>query len=98
MLSDSITAYFVSITVDEDLPYLLSHRSDSSTYTSNHYRDHFHSISWLSLSNLKGELLILLSFLLILFQDNFFIWASYIYQMYYLSLLVLDCDIRPSSS
>ena len=50
----------------------------------------------LSLSNLKGELLILRS-LLILFQDILPTWESHIYQMYYLSLPVLDCDIRPSS-
>ena len=44
------------------------------------------------LSNLKGELLRLLSFLLILFQDILLTWASHIYQMYYLTLFVLDCD------
>ena len=53
----------------------------------NHYRDHLRSVSWSSLSNLKGELLIILSFL-IFFQDIFLIWASRIYQMYYLSLFL----------
>ena len=48
---------------------------------------HFHSVSWSSLSNLKGELLTLLSFFLILFQDILLTWESHIYQMYtFLSL------------
>ena len=99
MFSDSITAVLnislhtlsVSLLMMIFLTCSLSHHSYSSTHASNHYRDHFHSVSWSSLSSLKGELLILLSFLRIFFQDILLTRACHIYQTYY-------CDIRPSSS